>query len=182
MLRCYKMENSLFICIGTIIGTMIGSIISFLTTLFINHSKNKREDNLYLRKKREQLYLETLDILSLMQDKIEPHIDQEVAKNTALEVKNEFSKLNSRFILYASEEVKIAFAEFRPIAGIIYNLLVLEEGSRLRYEQYSKLVFPEKKENLIKMMKEEIGTAEKQKSKGFQCNLCSWIQSKFSAK
>lgn len=172
------MEEGL--CILT--GTVVGAIISFISALILDFLKNKREDNLYLRRKREQLYLETLDILSLMQDKIEPNIDQEVAKNTALEVKNEFSKLNSRFILYASEEVKIAFAEFRPIAGIIYNLLVLEEGNRLRYEQYSKLVFPPKKENLIKMMKEEIGTAEKQKVKGFQCNLCSWIQSKFSAK
>ena len=172
------MEEGLYILTGTVVGT----IISFISALILDRLKNKREDNLYLRKKREQLYSKALDILSLMEDKIEPHTDQEVAKNIALEIKNEFAKLNSRFVLYASEEVKMAFSEFRPIAGIIYNLLVLEEGSRLRYEQYSKLVFPEKKENLIKMMKKEIGTLEEPKSKGFQCNLCSWIQSKFSAK
>ena len=172
------MEEGL--CILT--GTVVGAIISFISALILDRLKNKREDNLYLRKKREQLYLETLDIISLMQNKIEPHIDQEVAKNTAFEIKNEFVKLNSRFILYSSEEVKIAFAEFLPIAGIIYNLLVLDEETELRQKEYNKLVLPEKKEKLIKMMKKEIGTLEEQKSKGFQCNLYSWIRSKFSAK
>ena len=57
------MDNSLYICIGTIIGTMIGSIISFLTTLFINHSKNKREDEIYIRTKREVVYKEVINIV-----------------------------------------------------------------------------------------------------------------------
>lgn len=112
------MEEGL--CILT--GTVVGAIISFISALFLDRLKTEREDNLYLRKKREQLYSKALDILSLMEDKIEPHTDQEVAKNIALEIKNEFAKLNSRFVLYASEEVKMAFSEFRPIAGIIYSL------------------------------------------------------------
>lgn len=182
MLRCYKMENSLYICIGTIIGTMIGSIISFLTTLFINHSKNRREDNLYLREKREHLYLEAIDCLYLMCKKIKPHVPKSEAEHIAKEIKEITSRLSSRFVLYASTEVRTKFVAFVPIADIIYNLADIPEAANLRQEQFNKIAASNKVAELIEMMKEEIGTSEKQKVKGFQCNLCSWIQSKFSAK
>ena len=114
--------------------------------------------------------------------KIKPHVPKSEAEHIAKEIKEITSRLSSRFVLYASTEVRTKFAAFVPIADIIYNLADIPEAANLRQEQFNKIAASNKVAELIEMMKEEIGTSEKQKVKGFQCNLCSWIQSKFSAK
>ena len=166
----------------TIIGVILGAILSPIGTYFLLRFKRKQDEEIHIRRKREDLYLDAIDCLSVMQEKIKPHAGKAEAERIAKEIKRIVSKLHSRFALYASSEVRAKFAKFIPIAPIIYNLAEIPEASKLRQEQYEIIVLSNRISELIEVMKKEIGTLEEPKSKGIQCNLCSWIQSKFSAK
>lgn len=166
----------------TIIGVVLGAILSPIGTYFVICFKRKQDEEIHIRRKREDLYLETIDCLSVMSQKIKPHVPKTEAERIAKEINEITSRLSSRFTLYASTEVWMKFAAFIPIARIIYNLADTPESANLRQEQFDKIAASNKVAELIEAMKKEIGTSEKQKVKGFQCNLCSWIQSKFSAK
>ena len=181
------MDNSLYICIGTIIGTMIGSIISFLTTLFINHSKNKREDEIYIRTKREVVYREVIDIVYYIHQEAKLYPTRNESLQFSEEIKKKLDEIHSDLLLYSSETVKNKLLE---IVNIINQLKSLgdskdleEKCERLSYE----LIFGEGSMELLNLIRKELGVHEnKKKRKHFQtciqCNLCSWIQSKFSAK
>lgn len=166
----------------TIIGVVLGAILSPIGTYFVIRFNGEREEKIYIKRKREDLYLDTVNCLFVMSKKIKPHVEQAKAERIAKEIDEITSRLRSRFVLYASTEAWTKFAAFIPIADIIYSLADKPEEAKSRQKAYDKIAASNDVTELIEMMKKEIGTLEEPKSKGFQCNLCSWIQNKFSAK
>ena len=76
------------------------------------------------------------------------------------------------------------------ILNILNQLKSLGDSKDLeeKREQLShKLIFGKESMDLLNLIRKELGVHENKKNEKhfhtcFQCNLCSWIQSKFSAK
>ena len=64
----------------TIIGVIIGSIITFLSTLIVECIKSHKEEKTYMKRKREEVYLDCVKCLGkLNNERTKPYIDLEYA-------------------------------------------------------------------------------------------------------
>lgn len=166
------MEEGLYI--------IVGAIISFISAWFLDYLKNKREDNVHIREKREAVYNEMICLIGDINTRVTPHDSIKNLKNIKNDIFSKYRTFMGDFLLFSSEEAKKEFFKFlKALNTIVY---CAEDSSlrEIRKQAYDDITLGI--ETIISTMRKEIGTLEKQKSKGFQCNLCSWIQSKFSAK
>lgn len=111
----------------TIIGVVFGAILSPIGTYFVICFKRKQDEEIYIKRKREDLYSETVDCLFIMSKKIKPHVEKAEAARIAKEIDEITSRLSTRLVLYASTEVWTKFAVFIPIARIIILQIHLKQ-------------------------------------------------------
>lgn len=170
------MEEGL--CILT--GTVVGAIISFISALILDRLKNKREDNVHIQEKREAVYNEMICLIGDINTRVTPHDSIKNLKNIKNDIFSKYRTFMGDFLLFSSEEAKKEFFKVFKALNTIEHCAEDSSLNEIRKQAYDDIML--RNEIIIDIMKKELGTLEKQKTKGFQCNLCSWIQSKFSAK
>ena len=90
-------------------GVIIGAVLTAGFTWFIEYLRAKREKKLYLKKKREEVYLKLLDLLS---EYTELHRDNKT--HSDIEIKDfweKHKKLRPEVKVYASQHIEEWFSE-----------------------------------------------------------------------
>ena len=174
------MAQFLYVLLGgflTIIGTYITDVV-----------RTKKEEEIYVKRKREAVYLKAIELIYKMTHCLKVHATPKEAEEISLYIKKEREKFHYEFIVYASKDVRDLFLDIISVPDRILTLSGSDEYkiNELRNTIYTTFVNRDS-EIFLDLIRKEIGTYETYKSKKeamfyFRCNLCSWFKNKFSKK
>ncbi len=163
----------------TILGAAVGAIISLSTSYLMFLRQSKRDDFVYLCRKKEEVYIETNDLIYKMNHTLTAHPTKEEAENVCTFIKEEMMKIHPKLILYGSEKVKNKFLEIIMVPDIIRNNIGEEYFKEEKRVSTLNRLLP-LTEEFLALIKDDLAIFNNKKSKGFSCNLCCWICSKLN--
>ena len=131
------------------IFTLIGVFIGWVLNLIQSYFQNKRDDEVYLKRKREETYIKVLDVL-MRSDKC--YREQYIEEKEYEEYKRLFNDLQSLMLVYASTNI---YNEYYKLCGEICDTY---EGIKKKNKREKlQYINAEKVENFASKIRKELG-------------------------
>lgn len=145
--KTFYQDNHEIIIGGTF--TLIGVFIGWTLNLIQSHFQNKRDDEVYLKRKREETYIKVLDVL-MRSDKC--YREQYIEEKEYEEYKRLFNDLQSLMLVYASSKI---YKEYYKLCAEICNTY---EGIKKKNKREKlQYINAEKVENFASKIRKELG-------------------------